>query len=298
MSRSSGTISRRHSSPVLKEGDLIHLGLPNFQPERKQSEIPTIPPAPVIQPKRLPSIPEPPRSGWRLSFVSNGNRDKPSQEYKLPIHTTVEETSMSGPTLRRWLHGQGLRSSSNPILGLDDNDTDRNLSNPSGSVCTASHDVAGVDGGIENNVPTIHLHEMGISHRLASRNLMTSPSSPQLTSWGSETRAGSSSDTSLVRIERSRFLRNTSDSMALSDCIPQSWGNVLQGQTSSLYPSNGNSIQPSAGSSRFNLASVLASSMNSPTTSEVDSKPYPSCSITLKSSTLLIVRFQNWSSPT
>lgn len=272
MSRSSGTISRRHSSPILQEGEPVHLSPSISQAERRQSEIPPIPSAPIIQPIRLPSIPEPPRAGWRLSFVSNGAIDKLSQEYKLPIPAKVEGTTMSGPTLRRWLHGQGLRSSSNPILGLDDNDTTPSSSVPCVSVCTASHDVAGVDGGTENNVPTIHLHHMGISHRLASRNLMTSPSSPQLTSWGSETRAGSSSDTSLVRIERSRFMRNTSDSMALSDCIPQSWGNVLQGQTSSLYPSAGNSIQPSAESSRFNLASVLASSMNSPAVSEIDSE--------------------------
>ncbi|CAG8981098.1 hypothetical protein HYALB_00012618 [Hymenoscyphus albidus] len=274
ISRSSGTISQRHSSPILHDGDSGHFGFPivTCQQERKLSEIPPIPPAPVIEPKRLASIPEPTRSSWRLSFVYNSNSN---QEYKIPIPATIEETTMSGPTLRRWLHGQGLRSSSNPISNLDNKDISKNSSNPKTPACPVPHDVSGVDGGTESDLQTPHLHQMGISHRLASRTLMPSPSSPELIGWGSVTRADSSSDTSLVRIERSRFLRNTSDSIALSGCIPQSWGNVLQDQTSSHYPSTGNSIQPSAESSRFNLASILASSMNSPAASEIDKLEFP-----------------------
>jgi hypothetical protein len=53
-------------------------------------------------------------------------------------------------------------------------------------------------------------------------------------------------------------MQNTSDSIPLSERIPQTWGAVIQDETSSFYPSVGNSIQPSPESSQFNLVSLLS----------------------------------------
>jgi hypothetical protein len=53
-------------------------------------------------------------------------------------------------------------------------------------------------------------------------------------------------------------MQNTSDSIPLSERIPQTWGAVIQDGTSSFYPSVGNRIQPSPESSQFNLVSLLS----------------------------------------
>lgn len=128
--------------------------------------------------------------------------------------------------------------------------------------CTLTHDVGGVDGGIEANAATLHLHEMGISERLAPRGLQSSTSSPQLSSWGSHNRGVSSisNESRVIRAERARYLQKSSDSAPLSERIPQSWGKVLQDGTSSYYPSAGNSMQPTPQSSRYHLPSLNAAS--------------------------------------
>ena len=133
--------------------------------------------------------------------------------------------------------------------------------------CPASHNFGGVDGGVENPVLTVPLHEMGISHQLLSAGaLHLSSSSPQLVSWGSHHRDGSSlsNATDLIRNERGRYLRKASDSMARdsmarSEDIPLSWGKVIQSKRSSFYSSTGNSAQTQSETSRFNLSNLLAS---------------------------------------
>lgn len=236
-----------------------------YVPTRKRSSLPPIPPEPVIVPQRLPSITEPGKSTWRLSFTADNRGEvlrKLSQEHTEPGPVTLEHFGVSPLPMRTWLHNQGLRSSRVATSSDDEKRIDTLASHA--ETCTAEQDYGGVDGGSDVNKSTVHLHEMGISQRLASKGLQSSASSPQLSRWGSHDRGNSNSGESrILRTERARFLiKKSSDSAPLSERIPTSWGTVLQDGTSSYYPSAGNSIQPSPQSSKYNLASLLAASRN------------------------------------
>jgi hypothetical protein len=258
---SSRTLSRRHSSPALWDQDFGHPRPLVYVPSRKRSSLPPVPHAPTIEPKRLPSIAEPIRSSWRLSFSAENRGDhlrKLSQGNGIPLLLTPEQ--ISPQPVRRWLHSQGLRSASQVIASSDDNSNLESLASHS-QTCFATQEFGSVDGP-EDGATIIHLHEMGISQRLASRGLQSSSSSPQLSSWGSHQRGVSSisgiTQAQAIRNERARYMQNTSDSIPLSERIPQTWGAVIQDGTSSFYPSVGNSIQPSPESSQFNLISLLS----------------------------------------
>ncbi|KAH6674525.1 hypothetical protein B0J14DRAFT_43183 [Halenospora varia] len=260
----SSTIIRRHSSPVLKQSNADRAGPQVYQPTRKRSfDIPT-PPSPVLAPTRLSSVPEPRKSSWRLSFASSKRGEvlrKLSQEQKTAILPNLEPLSTSPPSLKRWLYPQGLRSPSKAVHSSEDG-TNLDTLTSHEQTYTPSQDFGGVDGGAEQDSSSIHLQEMGISQSLASRALQVSSSSPQLSSWNSHQRGASSiSDISrVIRSERARYLRYTSDSAPLSERIPQSWGKILPDGASSFYPSTMNSMQPSPESSRFNLVSLLSGS--------------------------------------
>ncbi|TAQ85967.1 hypothetical protein B7494_g5699 [Chlorociboria aeruginascens] len=256
------TPSRRFSSPGPSE---LHSDLPIPQayiPIRRRSSIPEIPLAPVLKPRRLSSIGEPrSQSSWRLSFTAQNRAEhlrKLSQEHTNPNILNLGEPLLVTQPINKWLQSQGLRSSSEVIersdekLGLD----------PMPSrleTCTISKDFGGVDG-IGDAPPILHLYEMDISQRLASRGLQSSASSPHLSSLGSQSRHRESIGGASRHTQNSRahYLQSTSDSAPLSERIPPSWGGVLQDGTSSFYPSTGNSIQPSPHSSRFDLLSLLS----------------------------------------
>ncbi|TVY64187.1 hypothetical protein LSUE1_G009805 [Lachnellula suecica] len=285
---SSSTISRRHSSPILNDWDSPVSNPPVYAPGRKRSSLPPIPPQPTIEAQRCPSIPEPSitelsRSSWRLSFTANNRGEvlrKLSQEHTEPLPVTMEHFGVSPllPT-RNWLHNQGLRSTSQVLTSSEDDST-TGTPIAHAELCTINHDqdFGGVDGGAEANAATLHLHEMGIPSRLASRGLQSSTSSPQLSSWGSHDRGASSSgaESRIFRTERARLIQRSSDSAPLSARIPQSWGTVLQDGTSSYYPSAGNSMEPSPQSSRFNLASLLSVSRSKVDVVDVKKPPVTS----------------------
>ena len=270
---SRSTISRRHSSPILAEFEITPASdMQVYRPVRKRSSIPPIPPAPVLRPKRLSSIVDPAKSSWRLSFSADKRADhlrKLSQGAAIPITLFTElQPGVALPPINRWMHGQGLRSTSQAITSTEDSI----ILEPTAShsqTCSASQDFGGVDG-VEDGSAALHLHEMGISQRLASRGIHSSCSSPQLSSWGSRShQRGMSSISGASRVTdngRARYLRNTSDSVPLSQRIPPTWGKVLEGTkvledgTSSFYPSARNSIQPSPQSSRLNLLSLMVES--------------------------------------
>jgi hypothetical protein len=260
---SGGTISRRHSSPILNDWEPTLSKPAGYILTRKQSSLPPIPPEPVIAATHLPDITDATKSSWRLSFSSNKRGEllrELNQEHTEPLPVTLEHFGVSPLPMRAWMHSQGLRSPSRVIVSSED---DANINSPASQAgsCSVTHDFGGVDGGIEANAVTLHLHEMGISQRLASSRLQSSASSPQLSTLGSHNRGVSSSNESRVlRPERARYLNNTSDSAPLSERIPQSWGKVLQDSTSSFYPSAGNSIQPTPQSSRYHLPSLVAAS--------------------------------------
>ena len=270
MVNSSATRSRRHSSPAIspqyevEEPDV-------YQTTRKRSSIPPMPPAPIVGPQRLPSIADAGKSSWRLSFSSDNRGDqlrKLSQGVDIAALLHTNKLMDGRQPMRTWLHSQGLRATSQAIESFEDAPNLECLaSHIQTSLSSANHggvDGGGVDGGADS-VAILHLHEMGISRRLASKGLQSSCSSPQLSSIGSRThQRGVSGISGISRgtcKSRARRLQNTSDSLPLSERIPESWGNILengniQDGTSSFYPSANNSIQPSRTSSRFSLFSM------------------------------------------
>jgi len=261
---SGSTISRRHSSPILNDWKPTTPEPSLYVPTRKcSSPLPPIPPEPIISATHLPDFTDAPKSSWRLSFGSNKRGEilrGLGKEHAESLPVTLEHFGVGPLPLRNWMHSQGLRSPSQAIVSSEDDANIDALASHT-DTCSVNHDFGGVDGGIEANATVLHLHEMNISQRLASSRLQSSASSPQLSSWGSHNRGVSSSNNSRVlRIERARYLQNTSDSAPLSERIPQSWGKVLQDGTSSIYPSAGNSIQPTPHSSRNHLPSLVAAS--------------------------------------
>ena len=263
MVNSTASISRRHSSPVLSEWDLtrnLHEPLV-YVPSRKRSSIPQMPPAPIILAQRLPSLTDPLTSPWRLSF-STDNRGqhlrKLSQGHTVPATIDTELQRAASPS-NRWLHSQGLRSPSQPPVELKDSKA-LECAAPPGDA-DINQDLGGVDG-VKDPSAAVHLYEMQISKRLASKGLHSSASSPQLSSWGSHQRGISAvSNTSQTAMnERARYLRGTSDSAPLSERIPQSWGTVVEHRTSSIYPSATSSIQHSRQSSFMDILSLFPSS--------------------------------------
>lgn len=260
------SLSRRYSSPYFVEWEVIGVKDPELQvyiPSRKGSSIPPMPPQPMIQPTRLPSITLPTRSSWRLSFAADNRGDtlrKLSQGHVVPV--TLDPSQLRPISPPRGLHSAGMRLSSQAIVSSDEIETLQSLT-PHPEPCSASQELGGVDG-VGDGSAIVHIHEMGISQRLASRGPQSSCSSPQLSSNGSRQRHSSSQgELKHIHTERSRLMRSTTDSAPLSDRIPQSWGQVIDGeQSSSVYPSGSNSLQPSRQSSRFNLFSLLSGSKN------------------------------------
>ena len=257
---SSVTLSRRHSSPVLHTPDNAETEPRIYIPSRKRSSLPPMPLSPLLEPIRLPSITELARSSWRLSFASGQRGEhlrKLSQGHDVPVTLSVDKWGGSAQPVR-YLHDKGLRASSQVVQTSEDNTNLESLA-PHSHTCSESHDFGGVDG-VGDGSAIMHLHEMGISQRLASRG--QSSSSPQLSIWGFHERGVSSNAnvSIIIPTERARYMRKTSDSLPLSERIPQSWGQVIHDNTSSVYLSASNSLQPSRESSRFNLSSFLQGS--------------------------------------
>ena len=272
MLNSNTTHSRRHSSPGVTTQ--LKIEAPDlYQPTRKRSSLPSIPPAPVIQPQRLPSVVDARKSSWRLSFSAENRGDqlrKLSQGVGVPALLKPDKLVNGPRSSRTWLYGQGLRMTSQVVDSSDDIlNTETSLANP--ETCLSSKVFGGVDGGGDLTA-VLHLHEMGISQRLASRGLRSSCSSPQLSSIGSRThQRGVSSTSGVFRVNHkscAQRIEKTTDSLPLSKFIPEFWGNVLDGTniiqdgTSSFRPCANNSVQPSRKSSPFSILSILPAIKN------------------------------------
>jgi hypothetical protein len=273
------TRSRRYSSPDPASRE-IEIDEPKVSRHtRGRSSIPPTPAAPTLRPRHLPSILV--RSSWRLSFASE-NRGVHLRNLSLGESSTVplsgDKSDEGSQTIDRWLHSQGLRSQSEAITCSEDNANIESLASLS-QTCTTRDDFGGVDGPEESR-SAVHLHEMRISQRLAPEDIRSSSSSPESSSLEGQSHYYDFSSTSLEgqshyhdfssTSETSKAIQNTygpsrptqktSDSTRLSECIPESWGKIVQDGTSSFYPSAGNSIQPSPESSHFNLLPLVTSS--------------------------------------
>jgi len=216
-----------------------------------------VPQSPVIQPQRPPSINESSgQSSWRLSFTAENRAEhlrRLSQEHAAPIpaNTSLSET---GDTLvNRMLGRTGFRSTSQPITPLVTANLDSLASHI--QTCTASRDFGGVDG-LDDADTAIHLHEMSIHQRLAFRGLQSSCSSPQLSDYRSQ-KTSSSDGGKIAYNDRLKYLRNTSDSIPLSELIPPTWESVVRVDSPSFPPLDGG-IQVSPKRSRRNLLSLVS----------------------------------------
>lgn len=267
---STATISRRHSFPVMPERELLGVDSKFHKNPRRPSSLSPVPSVFNPQPTEIPTIAEPGKSSWRLSFASNNRGEhlrKLSQEHKLQVALNPEHLNPSTQPINSWLHSQGLRSPASPVSPVFDAGDIKNLESLAShsETCSPNQDFGGVDG-VGDGSTVIHLHEMGISQRLASPGVQSSCSSPPLSSFGSHPREISNMIVTSQRIynDRARYLRGTgtSDSVALSERLPQSWGKAIQDGASSFYPSAGNSIQPSPEGYNLNLMSLLAEARN------------------------------------
>ncbi len=102
--------------------------------------------------------------------------------------------------------------------------------------------------------PSVHLYDMRISQRLASRSLIPSHSLPHLSDgnhkYGHKRGQSSVSNFSVYSTKAERR-RQTSSTGFASAKVPGSWGNVVKDGASSIYPSQDNSL-PSTSSSSLN----------------------------------------------
>jgi len=182
----------------------------------------------------------------------------------MQVALNPDHLNPSSQPMTSWLNGPGLRSPASQVSTVSDAGDNKNESLASHmETCSPNQDFEGVDD-VGDESTAIHIHEMGISQRLASPRIQSSSSSPPLSSFGERPREISNMSGTSPRIynDRARYLRGTSDSVAFSECLPQSWGKVIQDGTSSFHPSAGNSVQPSPETSQPNLILLLAEARN------------------------------------
>ncbi|KAI9716016.1 MAG: hypothetical protein M1812_005650 [Candelaria pacifica] len=102
--------------------------------------------------------------------------------------------------------------------------------------------------------PSVHLYDMRISQRLASRSLIPSNSLPHLSDSKHNhrhTRGKSSVGSFSAYSTKAERRRQNSSTGFASAKVPGSWGNVVKDGASSIYPSQDNSL-PSTSSSSLN----------------------------------------------
>ncbi|PBP18891.1 hypothetical protein BUE80_DR010354 [Diplocarpon rosae] len=239
------SVSRRYSSPILSDWSAEGSEPLVYVPARKRSSLPQVPLAPSIAPQRLPSLTDPILSAWRLSFSAEKRGEhlrKLSQEQSIPITLKPELLRSLSPPADRWLHSQGLRSSSQALVEPAGEEAAAVSASQTDQAATGQ-DFGGVDG-VKETSRAVHLHDMYISRQLSSTARHSSASSPQTSSWESHQRGLSSISniSQAATTERARYIRSTSDSANLSETIPDTWGLVVEHRTSSIYPSAANSV--------------------------------------------------------
>ena len=270
---SRGSQSRKHSfvsSPTIAALNIHEHGPMVYLPLRRTSTIiPAPPDVPILQPPRLPSFNNADGgSSWRLSFSSNSRGEilrklsiGSAAGRAIPITLDTDKIT-SSQVLPRRMHNPGLRnSSSQEILGSQDSTIADSMASHT-ATCRGSADFGGVDGG-GDGTDTIHLHEMGVSQRLAPKahTLQGSTPSAQLFSvTGIHTRDHSSMSGTYqdAVAELSHLVQHSEGSVTICETVPgpETWGSIILG-SSSRYSSTRNSAQQSGQSSRFSLSALL-----------------------------------------
>ena len=256
------SLQRRHSSVELCRLRSPELGSPILS-SQGQSPARVVPPAPVLRPQRLPSIADSAsrRTSWRLSFAS----ERRSSQLRALIQeqkTSDISTDGSGKKIASalWLWS---RPSSQAVTDPPENSIELEASALHSVLRNATKDFGGVDGNADLNLHPIHLQEMRIPQRLASRGLYSHSSSLQLSSCGSHGQhEGSSHSTDCLREKCLKHSGNQHNCIKANVSSVQSKFSYDDG--SSLYSAGHKSMQSISQTSRFNLASLL-----SPENSEV-----------------------------
>jgi hypothetical protein len=259
-------IQRRHSFAVFDRPPKLMRTTTDWAVRRSSSDFP-MPPAPMLKPQKLPSIVDPAtrRTSWRLSFASDQRATQLralSHEHEHSLSTAGSGTPgpLAGPL--RWFRGQVIRAPPFAIAHIPDrlNFLD---SPPSQAICCPElNDYHGVDGNAELLTAPVSLLDMRISQRLASRGLQSHSSSPQLSSWGSQShyrgRSHNSEASNQKATSQSRHYHGASNSGMSDSKLSTSWGDALRDGISSIYASTENCLKQASESSRFSVPSLRA----------------------------------------
>lgn len=242
------------------------------------------PAAPVLPPLRLPSI-----SGsvtardWRLSLTPGRGNPLSGGDNDVPREKDIEGNKAQSPKARRPLIGTSsflgpIRSSEivrrsaeeqkadgdhasrcmpsaeeDVFGGIDDGpDSPRALTQQ--EIGSANDDL--VNPGCRAKVSSVHLYDMHIPQRLASRGLLPNRSSSYQQELPGHQRSMSSCGSSLLFPVKTRHERQTSSSGFTSLTVPRSWGGVFRDNTSSVYRSQGASLTSSPNSSIIRLTNL------------------------------------------
>lgn len=234
------------------------------------------PAAPVLPPLRLPSI-----SGsvtardWRLSLTPGRGNPLSGGDNDVPREKEIEGNKIQSPKARRPLIGTSsflgpIRSNEIVRRSAEEQKADRD--HASRCMPSAEDEFGGIDDGPERprtpsqqgigsandddinpgrpaRVSSVHLYDMHISQRLASRGLLSNRSSSYQQELPGHQRSMSSCGSSLLFPVKMRHDRQTSSSGLTSLTVPRSWGGIFKDNTSSVYDSKGASLTSSPNSS-------------------------------------------------
>lgn len=235
------------------------------------------PAAPILPPLRLPSI-----SGsvtardWRLSLTPGRGNPLSGGDNDVPREKEIEGNKIQSPKARIPLIGTSsflgpIRS--NEIVRRSAEEQKADHDHASRYMPSAGEDeFGGIDDGPESSrtlsqqgivsadgdpinadrrsrVSSVHLYDMHISQRLASRGLLSNRSSSYRQELPGHQRSMSSCGSSLLFPVKTRHNRQTSSSGLTSLTVPRSWGGIFKDNTSSVYDSKGASLTSSPNSS-------------------------------------------------
>lgn len=218
----------------------------------RRISIPDMPPSPVLKPQSLSTIDDPAirHASWRLSFSSDRRSSclralsQGRSEYSNKDHDSLTQLDSISPVVSanqvKWPKNQGPRSPSQAVTDEDLQCFEKIALEE--ATRTQSHGLGHVDGNIEP-AGAVPLHEMRISQRLASGDLLSHSSSPQ-----PSMHRGDSHDSEFpspeegfraINIRRSRYYRVTSSLGLAESEIPTGWGQIVPDGTSSIHKSGG-----------------------------------------------------------
>jgi len=264
-------IRRRHSLAALDNSKGLIRTTRDWATCRSSSDFPT-PPSLMLKPQRLPDIVDPTtrRTSWRLSFASDQRAIQLralSKEHKIsyPAAASGARSTLTSP-LRRF-RGPGIGASPFAAANIPNLISVPNITASQSVFCPELIGYEGVDDNAELLTAPISLVDMRISQRLASRGLHSHSSSPQLSSWGSQShhraRSQNSEASNQKAISQSMHHHSESNSGMSDSKLSTSWGDVRDGILS-IYASTENSAKHVSKNSTISVPSLLGPKIKLP----------------------------------